>query len=252
MSALHNSDVDRVNDGSSASSSSSPPPLPSSMIGHEHDRKLTVYYQNVRGLRSKLRELRTNVHLVDFDLFAFTETNLTTSHFVTELGFQNFTVFRCDRSVSTSRKSSGGGVLLAVSHSIPCSQISSNINTIEQVFIRLSLGRLRCVVGLVYIPPASSVDTYSAYWVEVARVRALYPHDAFFLFGDYNLPDISWNTDADFFPSGSTLQSSVTIEQVLFLDLRQRNLVPNHNGRILDLVFSSLHTDECMLYGSSV
>ncbi|KAI5720682.1 hypothetical protein M8J77_010286 [Diaphorina citri] len=89
------------------------------------------------------------------------------------------------------------------------------------------------------------LDTYSAYWVEVARVRALYPHDAFFLFGDYNLPDISWNTDADFFPSGSTLQSSVTIEQVLFLDLRQRNLVPNHNGRILDLVFSSLHTDEC-------
>ncbi|KAI5746329.1 hypothetical protein M8J77_002444 [Diaphorina citri] len=32
-----------------------------------------------------------------------------------------------------------------------------------------------------------------------------------------------------------------------FLDLRQRNLVPNHNGRILDLVFSSLHTDECMV-----
>ncbi|KAI5739254.1 hypothetical protein M8J77_016910 [Diaphorina citri] len=233
------------------SSSSLPPSVsPQSTSPPSAAHLLSVYYQNVRGLRTKLKDLRTNVHLENRDIFAFTETNLTESHFNSELGFDSFAVFRYDRCSASSKKKSGGGVLLAVSHSIPCSQISLCVNNIEQIFIRLFLGSQTFVIGLVYIPPASSAEIYSAYWDEVTRVRSLHPQDHFLLLGDYNLPDASWDAGAGVVPSGSTAQSTITIEQSFFQDFNQHNLVKNDNGKSLDLVFSSLRRDECSVASS--
>ncbi|KAI5732388.1 hypothetical protein M8J77_026115 [Diaphorina citri] len=215
------------------SSSSLPPSIsPQSTSPPSAAHLLSVYYQNVHGLRTKLKDLRTNVHLENRDIFAFTETNLTESHFNSELGFDSFAVFRYDRCSASSKKKSGGGVLLAVSHSIPCSQISLCVNNIEQIFIRLFLGSQTFVIGLVYIPPASSAEIYSAYWDEVTRVRSLHPQDHFLLLGDYNLPDASWDAGAGVVPSGSTAQSTITIEQSFFQDFNQHNLVKNDNVSI--------------------
>lgn len=60
------------------------------------------YYQNVRGLRTKLTELRCNIPLLKFDFFTLAETWLNGSLYSTESGFNNYNIFKTDRSLNTS------------------------------------------------------------------------------------------------------------------------------------------------------
>jgi hypothetical protein len=90
-----------------------------------------MYYQNCRGLRSKLDNFRCSVPLINsYDIIVFTETWLVDSISDTELGLQDFVIFRCDRSVSTTRKGRGGGVLLAPKEYLMC---QTNNFTYEQL-----------------------------------------------------------------------------------------------------------------------
>lgn len=60
---------------------------------------LSGYYQNVRGLKSKLSNVCLNsVSLNHFDYSTLTETWLTNDINKNELGMSNFTVFRNDRN----------------------------------------------------------------------------------------------------------------------------------------------------------
>lgn len=117
-----------------SSSTSSSSALPSTKSPDD----LLIFYQNVRGLRTKLKQLRTGIHLDGYNIFAFSESNLTSSHFTSELGFDHFTVYRCDRNSNSSKKKSGGGVLLAISNSILSNQIVGSIKQIELLFVRIS------------------------------------------------------------------------------------------------------------------
>lgn len=69
-------------------------------------------YQNVRGLRTKLNLLRTNVPCLNYDFFALTETWLYDSIYDNELNFNNYNIFRFDRNHHTSKYKRGGGVAL--------------------------------------------------------------------------------------------------------------------------------------------
>lgn len=54
---------------------------------------INVYFQNVRGLRTKLDILRHSLSLSFNDIFIFTEKWLNDDFYSNELGFHNFNVF---------------------------------------------------------------------------------------------------------------------------------------------------------------
>lgn len=75
-----------------------------------------VYYQNVRGLRTKLLDLCIAIASVyeDFDIMVLVETWLNDGIANTELGLEDFNIYRLDRNPANNSHSRGGGVLIAV------------------------------------------------------------------------------------------------------------------------------------------
>ena len=97
-----------------------------------------VYYQNVRGLRTKTEGFFTNLLTEEYDIVALTETWLCDSIFSSELFDDRYTVIRRDRSTTATR---GGGVLAAFNKKIPYEIIESNCE-VECIFVKLKFTSL--------------------------------------------------------------------------------------------------------------
>ena len=69
-----------------------------------------MYYQNVRGLRTKIDELFVAASDCDYDIIALTETGLNNCITDVQLFGDCYCVYRCDRNPTNSDKSSFGGV----------------------------------------------------------------------------------------------------------------------------------------------
>lgn len=85
-----------------------------------------VYYQNIRGCRTKLTELRSSITIHPFHIYFLTETWLDPSINTEELGFTSHNTYRFDRSTSTSTKSRGGGVIISVTKTIISTKLNAN------------------------------------------------------------------------------------------------------------------------------
>lgn len=79
---------------------------------------MLIYYQNVNRIRTKTKDLFLNVLNSDYDIVCLTETNLNNSVFDGELFDTRYNVVRRDRYESSSHKSEGGGVLVALKKSL--------------------------------------------------------------------------------------------------------------------------------------
>lgn len=75
---------------------------------------INIYYQNVRGLRSKTNSLYRNVCMNSYDVIIFTETWLVDSISNSELFDGRYLVWRRDRDYCRTAQTRGGGVLIAV------------------------------------------------------------------------------------------------------------------------------------------
>lgn len=65
---------------------------------------VTIYYQNCRGLRSKLHTMFMNILSSSYDIIILTETWLTPHIFNGELIDERYTVYRCDRNREITKK----------------------------------------------------------------------------------------------------------------------------------------------------
>lgn len=74
----------------------------------------TVYYQNVRGLRTKSKPFYDNVALSNYDAYCITETWLPQHIGSADYFTAEYTVFRNDRDYATTGQKYGGGVLIAL------------------------------------------------------------------------------------------------------------------------------------------
>jgi hypothetical protein len=87
-------------------------------------RKLRMFYQNVRGLRTKTKTFKLSSTRCTHDIVALSETGLHSSIFDGELFTNNeFSVYRCDRSDLNSIHGRLGGVLIAVRSNIPSERV---------------------------------------------------------------------------------------------------------------------------------
>ena len=69
---------------------------------------LSIYYQNVRGLRTKSHEFLSGILNCNYDIVCITETWLNDGFYNNEFFDGRYQVFRCDRDSDTSGFERGG------------------------------------------------------------------------------------------------------------------------------------------------
>ncbi|XP_058817105.1 uncharacterized protein LOC131680407 [Topomyia yanbarensis] len=207
--------------------------------------QLRIYYQNVRGLRTKIDELFVAATDVDYDVIVLTETWLNDQiNSIQQLG-PSYTIYRNDRDPSSTGKTRGGGVLIAVSNRLSSKRNTINNNGIEQLWVNIHIQDATICVGVVYLPPSSADDAnvIQAH-VDTALdiTNSLEPNAVHLLFGDYK-PGLIWKFTysgcASPDPSESTFSRSsiALLDGMSILNMSQMCTVTNTRNRTLDLLF---------------
>lgn len=213
-------------------------------------KSLSIFYQNVRGLRSKTNLFQMSVLCSDFDVIFLTETWLIPTIEDSELFSNDYLVHRVDRSPLNSVYSRGGGVLIAVKTLLSSQRITvydSDQN--EIVCVRFCFNRQSFYVCCLYVPPGSNSDVYGSYTAALLRfLESVSNSDSkILIIGDFNLRSESWIVDSDnpvvLLPTNMSHGSENLLNSVLGAGLFQLNHVFNDGGRLLDLVFCSDFND---------
>jgi hypothetical protein len=196
---------------------------------------LSIYYQNVRGLRTKTEQLIVKTSDGNFDVLAFSETWLNVDILSSELFLlHQYTVFRCDRRFDLCGKLRGGGVLLAVRSnylmdSIDMSAAVEKIPSIDIVGVKISFSSMVLYIFCVYVPPNTSLVDYEIFFDTLSEFCLNL--SSIVLVGDFNLSNSS-----DTVSSKGYLLHDFTA----FLNFRQCNNIANAHGNILDLVLTDM------------
>ncbi|CAA9997226.1 unnamed protein product, partial [Nesidiocoris tenuis] len=202
---------------------------------------LSIYYQNVRGLNTKLTVLHHEAPHLTFDVIIFTETWLSNQVATGELRLSNYSVFRTDRSPKNNMHKSGpgGGVLVGVLNKYLSYQWSPIEDTVEHAAVLVP--QFRLIVSAIYLPSYQPADVLESYLSQLESISLQYPTFAITIVGDFNLPGVcseTWNGDVC--PSSSSAKTRLLFTSVKQFDLKQYNSLPNPSGNVLDLCFSNL------------
>ena len=174
-----------------------------------------------------------------------TETWLNQSIYDSELFTDYYNVIRRDRDFEMVGRSRGGGVLMALKHSILFDVIDTgNFRTmapmIDLVICRCLLGEVQVFIVLIYVPPAASSDDVEAV---TSALEAILINHIFIIVGDFNIPDLCLPLHRQS-PKARRFNGFLDV-----LGARQCNDIKNRNGRILDLLISNsdvdLHVSRC-------
>ncbi|XP_055543565.1 uncharacterized protein LOC129729107 [Wyeomyia smithii] len=217
---------------------------------------VNLYFQNVRGHRTKIDEILLSVSSCEYDAIMLVETNLTDSITSEQLFGDDYIVYRADRSLINSKKRSGGGVLIAVH----CKHASSCIDSEEEyetIIVRVALVELDLFLVAGYIPPdvcnnAAFVQNFAESIrkpLECAKID-----DNILVCGDFNQATIAWKmteacavvTNQD----GVSSASAALLDCMATMNLHQYNIISNPRGNILDLAFCNL--EQCTVVEAAV
>lgn len=210
---------------------------------------LELYYQNTRGLRTKLTQLRKSVSTTDYDIIVLSETWLHLGINSNELGMENYVIYRLDRNVNTSVSVRGGGVLIAVKKTLPSHSIKTDQNTVEHLFVEVMVNGSPILIGAVYIPPRSDYNCYLNHCQTLESIiETLLEKHPVIICGDYNLPNCKWTNDQNVTRIfGNVSEKSVCLENTVnYCNLLQINQVSNEFDEILDLVFCDNPNAKCV------
>lgn len=201
---------------------------------------ITVYYQNVRGLRTKCDELLRSANMCDHDIIALSETWLHNDIGNLELFSDDYAVYRMDRRYSELNCARGGGVLIAARRTHQCSNVScETIAAYDAIWICINFSGSRVLICCVYFPPHSRVNAYQHFCDVCEELRNRYDGASFLIYGDFNMPSIEWiYEDETLVPRETNATSDPLLTSMSFLELHQMNDIRNQTGRILDLVFA--------------
>lgn len=201
---------------------------------------LEIYYQNVRGLNTKIDEFFANTVIYNKSIICLTESWLYENVTYNNLFPPNYSVFRSDRKSELNKK--GGGVLIAVNNQCPFSHRRYDLeNTAECVWIEIKMNDgINLLIGNHYFPPDTELRILTSYLdflvkkLDTQNYRIL-------LFGDFNAPGMNWTTGCC--PNTtyyySKLKSLELFSSSSLLGLSQINsTVPDCN--LLDLVFTNV------------
>lgn len=208
-----------------------------------------MYYQNVRGLRTKTHNLYMNALSQDYDILVLSETWLNDSVFDNELLDNRYNVYRRDRQDCLLSKREGGGVLVAVMNKYEVLRKPKWEINCEHLWLILKLRVGSSVeifnVCALYLPPPLKVEALEYILDNITQVinNEAAPNSQTMILGDFNLPTIQWHTDKNSVslipqPAAGSL-NALFVDTLAFNEINQYNGVLNANGCILDLVLST-------------
>ena len=211
-----------------------PPPPPSDRQSRTATRqtKLSALLHNTQSIRSKLGCLRAGVEeLRSYDILALTETWLdeTVGDAELEAVFPDHTWFRRDRG------SVGGGVACAVRSTLQPIKRTEPDNDTETLLIQL--GQVNTTVAVCYRPPSDDLALE-----RMCRCLADLPGGPILVLGDFNLPEIRWESQPGAGARPSLLRNSLRASRFVdycdLLGLGQYVTLPTRQANILDLVLA--------------
>lgn len=100
---------------------------------------ISIFYQNVRGLRTKTSVFYRNVCLNCFDVICLTETWLIDGISDSELFDGRYFVWRRDRSYLQTNQTMGGGVLIAIRRELVADVRNEWCSSAEDLWVTLTL-----------------------------------------------------------------------------------------------------------------
>lgn len=212
-----------------------------------------IFYQNVRGIRTKCLNLYNSILSCDFDVLCFTETWLQSDIFDSELcDTSKYDIFRCDRNLTATSKSTGGGVMICARRELGASLKHEWCcgDTLESICVSIQGSRLGssgdlCII-LVYLPPDDMlyISRIGSLLNSIKNFYELNPSDNYLIVGDFNFSCVLWNEETySILHQGKTdTQNAIGafIDELYYLGLIQYNLILNSCNNILDLCFSNL------------
>lgn len=204
---------------------------------------LRVFYQNVRGIRTKTNEIYNALLNTDFDIIVFTETWLNKSVYSSEFIDNRYNVYRRDRESSNTSKLDGGGVLIAVTKRINSYRMTTWETKLEDLWVNILIGNSTISICAVYIPSPLKCETLDGFVQNVEKV--VIKQSFTIIIGDFNIPSIQWAREEDNLKKFTVLRTNFTANALVkdFMDLTnlsQVNGIKNNYGKILDLVFTNM------------
>lgn len=206
---------------------------------------LKIYYQNVRGLRTKTTDFKSSVGLSDYDVICLTETWLHDQIFDDELFDDRYCVWRRDRDYALTGQVRGGGVAIAVRRDILADAQPQWQSSAEDLWVTIRLRRNPnknlhiCVLYLCEKVFGNSFSSQLSNFLDtLENFMSNRSDDTFLVLGDFNMSAIEW------IPYNEELQAFCTqgshvisfIDTINMCNLRQFNSIGNLYNRILDLV----------------
>lgn len=179
---------------------------------------LNLFYQNVRGIRTKLKVWKTNLMLMEYDVVGVTETFLDRSIMNNEVSCGNWSIQRRDRD------SPGGGVLLAAREGITL-QRRKDLETArgEDLWASFSIQGGTVFVCVVYISPSATDNIYLDWFCKVESFIFKLKGRVIIL-GDINLNSASVNVN------------NYYCYFITYCGMKEMNEVFNKRGSKLDIV----------------
>lgn len=216
-------------------------------------KPFSIYYQNSRGLNTKIVDFSLSLLASDYDVITLTETWLRSNVDSCELFGNAYCVYRCDRSPLNSNFNRGGGVLIAVKSTFSSQRIELTVcNNLEIVIVRLVINRKVLFILCLYIPSGSPRITYDSFLSALNTFFSetrIGDNDLIMLCGDFNIPHCTWLPHGDIsnvlVPSGRDSDTEF-LNSILSHGLFQINHVRNFMGVILDLCFLNTFDDVCV------
>lgn len=203
---------------------------------------LNIFYQNTRGLRSKLITFSHNIASCDFDLVCITETWLNNGVFTSELFSDNFSVFRRDREDSASKKSDGGGVLIAVRCGIQSTHHRELQSNAEDVWISITAkNNKKIYLCCVYLPPGDDF-AYSCFTNNLNSINHIFDKNTVVILGDFNMSQVQWvavPNEHFLEPINVDNKASNLLDNLSYYEFMQFNNKVNVYNKTLDLIFSN-------------
>ena len=179
--------------------------------------------------------LTTHSGTRNLDIIFGTETWLREEILNSELNLNEYDIHRRDR-----KDRQGGGVFLCVKKSLNSTLVYTGKHS-ETIFVKIHVrGKPPVILACAYRAPDLPVEQCKILCDEISEIKSKFKNSLFWLAGDFNIPDIDWNTHQ----ISNDRKYSESISQ-LFIDLaydfglHQTVKHPTRGDNILDLFFTN-------------
>ena len=148
-------------------------------------RIMTINFQSILG---KKEELQLALVENNIDIVIGSETHLDPSINDSEFLPTSYSSFRKDR------EDGWGGVIVIVKNDLIVERIISSFSS-EIVAVKINtLQQQPIIIGACYRPPKNSMEEINFLTSDIKTLISKYKNSPFWIVGDFNLPDIDWET----------------------------------------------------------